>query len=70
MASPQAAWRFVAWWIGPGLALGAYMALQPLGFGSWALPLLAVNYAWALVDRERQFLHDRLAGTRLIGPAA
>lgn len=25
-----------------------------------------VGLAWALVDRERQFLHDRLAGTRLV----
>jgi uncharacterized RDD family membrane protein YckC len=21
---------------------------------------------WALVDRDRQFLHDRLAGTRIV----
>jgi uncharacterized RDD family membrane protein YckC len=28
--------------------------------------LLPVSIAWALFDRERQFLHDRLAGTRLI----
>lgn len=26
-----------------------------------------VGILWALVDRDRQFLHDRLAGTRLIG---
>lgn len=25
-----------------------------------------VGILWALVDRDRQFLHDRLAGTRLI----
>jgi uncharacterized RDD family membrane protein YckC len=25
-----------------------------------------VGVLWALVDRDRQFLHDRLAGTRLI----
>jgi uncharacterized RDD family membrane protein YckC len=25
-----------------------------------------IAVAWALVDRERQFLHDRLAGTRLV----
>ena len=25
-----------------------------------------VGLAWALVDRDKQFLHDRLAGTRLI----
>mgnify|MGYP002084376738 FL=1 len=24
-----------------------------------------ISLLWALVDRERQFLHDRLAGTRL-----
>jgi uncharacterized RDD family membrane protein YckC len=32
------------------------------------LSLLAVGFgfAWALFDRERQFLHDRLAGTALI----
>jgi uncharacterized RDD family membrane protein YckC len=31
-----------------------------------ALALLPVSIAWALFDRDRQFLHDRLAGTRLI----
>ena len=24
------------------------------------------NFLWALVDRERQFLHDRIAGTRIV----
>ncbi len=28
--------------------------------------LFGVGVLWALVDRDRQFLHDRLAGTRLI----
>lgn len=27
---------------------------------------LGAGFAWALVDRDRQFLHDRLAGTRII----
>lgn len=33
-----------------------------------ALGLLAagLGFAWALVDRDRQFLHDRLAGTALV----
>jgi uncharacterized RDD family membrane protein YckC len=31
-----------------------------------ALALLPVSIAWALFDRDRQFLHDRLAGTRLV----
>ena len=28
--------------------------------------LLPVSILWAVFDRDRQFLHDRLAGTRLI----
>lgn len=28
--------------------------------------LLPVSIVWALLDRDGQFLHDRLAGTRLI----
>jgi uncharacterized RDD family membrane protein YckC len=31
-----------------------------------ALPLGAAAAWWALVDRERLFLHDRIAGTRLM----
>lgn len=28
--------------------------------------LLPISILWAVFDRDRQFLHDRLAGTRLI----
>lgn len=28
--------------------------------------LFGVGLWWALIDRERQFLHDRLAGTRIV----
>jgi uncharacterized RDD family membrane protein YckC len=31
-----------------------------------AVVLLPASIAWALFDRDRQFLHDRLAGTRLV----
>ena len=31
-----------------------------------AAALLPISIAWALFDRDRQFLHDRLAGTRLV----
>jgi uncharacterized RDD family membrane protein YckC len=31
-----------------------------------AAALLPLSILWALADRDRQFLHDRLAGTRLI----
>jgi len=58
--------RYFAWWIGPACAIGAYLVLRPLGHGRWALAALTINYAWALVDADRQFLHDRIAGTRLV----
>lgn len=28
--------------------------------------LFGIGVVWALVDKERQFLHDRLAGTRIV----
>jgi uncharacterized RDD family membrane protein YckC len=62
----RAALRYVACWIGPGLALAAYLGLRPLGDGRWAIALLAFNYAWALVNSDRQFLHDCVVGTRLV----
>jgi len=31
-----------------------------------AAALFPVSIVWALFDRDRQFLHDRLAGTRLV----
>ncbi len=57
----------LAWlWCLPGLAL-AWM----MGAHGWMLVLIpSINMlAWALaiyLDPQRQFLHDRLAGTRLI----
>ena len=66
----RAAVRYVAGWIGPACAVAAYVALRPYGHGGWAAALLAVNYAWAFVDRDRRFLHDRLAGTRLVRAAS
>jgi uncharacterized RDD family membrane protein YckC len=41
------------------LALRYVLAWPSLGF-------LGVGVFWSLLDRERQFLHDRLAGTRLV----
>jgi uncharacterized RDD family membrane protein YckC len=32
----------------------------------FGLLLAGVGFWWALVDRDRQFLHDRIAGTRLV----
>ena len=62
----RAVLRYVACWIGPGLAIAAYAGLRPSGYGRWAVALLAINYAWALVTSDHQFLQDRVAGTRLV----
>jgi len=58
--------RYLAAWIGPALALIAYAALSPRGLGAIAWPLLFINWLAAIADPERQFLHDRLARTRIV----
>lgn len=37
------------------------MAIATIGYAAFGLSVL-----WALVDRDRQFLHDRIAGTRIV----
>jgi len=41
-------------------------ALLRYAFAWASLLVLGIGFLWALVDRDRQFLHDRLAGTRLV----
>ncbi|ADJ63244.1 RDD family protein [Herbaspirillum seropedicae] len=68
----RAAWRFLlAWlWVLPGLALAAAVHGQ-----QWTLVLIPAGniVLWALtarLDKDGQFLHDRLAGTRLVDVTA
>ena len=58
--------RYLAAWIGPLAALLAYALLHPLNHGAHAAWWLVLGYVWPIVDPERQFLHDRIAGTRLV----
>lgn len=58
--------RYLACWIGPVLAILAYAFLRNVGLGAQATWLIAFNFLWAFIDRERQFLHDRVAGTRIV----
>ena len=51
------AWKIRVVDITPGKAIARFLI---------AAALLPLSILWALVDRDRQFLHDRLAGTRLI----
>lgn len=46
--------------LGPGLALLRFALAWP------SVLCLGAGLLWALVDRDRQFLHDRLAGTRIV----
>ena len=69
LAGKTALLRYLAAWIGPALALIGYAILRDLGQGGLALCLLPFNFLWALVDPQRQFLHDRIAGTRVVRDA-
>jgi uncharacterized RDD family membrane protein YckC len=66
VSAREALLRYLACWIAPACAILAYLVLGPYGHGRWVLALLALNHAWALIDPDRQFLHDRIAGTRLV----
>jgi uncharacterized RDD family membrane protein YckC len=41
------------------LALARYL------LAVWGVMLAGIGFWWAFVDRDGQFLHDRLAGTRI-----
>lgn len=49
---------------GDGLGLGQAALRFTLALAG--LLLGGIGFWWALVDRDRQFLHDRLSGTRLV----
>ena len=49
-----------------GGAVPARVAIKRYLFALISLAAGGLGFVWALVDRDRQFLHDRLAGTRLI----
>ncbi|HWA39943.1 MAG TPA: RDD family protein [Burkholderiales bacterium] len=56
---PMKAWKIRLVDVSPKKALARFLLallLVPTG----------ISLLWALVDRDRQFLHDRLAGTRLV----
>jgi uncharacterized RDD family membrane protein YckC len=59
--------------LGSGLVAALWLWRHPASIAGWLgiLPA-AVDVAWAIGDRDRQFLHDRLSGTRVvhIDPAA
>lgn len=49
-----------------GAPLGTARAIHRYAIAFLGLLAVGLGFAWALLDRDRQFLHDRLAGTALI----
>ena len=47
-----------------GAPLTRAHALQRLVFAIAGAAALGAGFLWALADRDRRFLHDRLAGTK------
>lgn len=64
-STKQAVIRYLATWIGPALALIVFVTVGGKAGPLWIAALFA-NFLWALIDRDRQFLHDRIAGTRVV----
>ena len=60
----QAVIRYLAAWIGPTLGLALFMLIGTRGSAWWILGVFA-NFLWAIADPARQFLHDRIANTRV-----
>ena len=52
-----------------GGAVNAMRAMHRFTLAALGLAAAGIGFAWALVDRDRQFLHDRLSGTRLVHDA-
>jgi uncharacterized RDD family membrane protein YckC len=67
-STKQAIVRYICAWIGPALALTLFATIGKTVGGWWIFALFA-NFLWAIFDPARQFLHDRIAGTRVIHDA-
>lgn len=52
-----------------GRPLRTHVALMRYVYAAIGIALGAVGVLWLAVDPEHQFLHDRLAGTRLVADA-
>lgn len=49
-----------------GEAINARLAWTRYVLATLGVLAFGLGFLWSLLDRERQFLHDRLAGTRLV----
>ena len=65
---PMKTWRFRVVRVDGG-PLSLPRALHRFALAVLGFLALGLGFFWALVDRDRQFLHDRLAGTALVDAA-
>jgi len=49
-----------------GAAVGTARAIHRFVIALLGAAALGIGFLWALFDRDRQFLHDRLSGTSLV----
>ena len=49
-----------------GMSIGIVQAMLRYVLAWFSLLSIGAGFLWAFFDRERQFLHDRLAGTRIV----
>lgn len=72
-AVPQLAARYILMWPIPLLAAWLVLAASRYtGYSSTDLLIVFAPFTiflWTWIDREQQFLHDRIAGTRLVNIA-
>lgn len=62
---PMKTWRIrLVMRDGGAISLGT--GIRRYAFAVIGIGLCGLGLVWALFDRERQFLHDRLAGTRIV----
>ena len=63
---PMKAWRLRVQRADGGGLLNWRQAAFRFVTACWTVAPLGLTFFWALFDRDRQFLHDRLAGTRIV----
>ena len=56
--------RSIKRWAVPSIFVFAW-SFVPGAIGTWTSPLILVVYLWAVIDPDRQGLHDKVAGTRV-----
>jgi uncharacterized RDD family membrane protein YckC len=63
---PMKVWRIALVRAADGGPVRLFQALHRFLLAVLSTLALGLGFLWAFVDRDRQFLHDRLAGTALV----